>query len=433
MTVTRRQFLIGTGLAAAGTTIGLTGCAPGSSKSGGGSSGGSNSLAVAWWSNPTRTKNTNAALAAYGKSHPNLKITGQPGEFGTYWDKLATQVAGNSAPDVIQMDVAYISEYGGRGALLDLEKYGADVSKFAEGTVDSGKVGGKLVGVNLGVNTPTLTTNPKVFEKANMAVPDDTTWTWDSLMQIAAEVAAKSKGTGLAEFFNADFVLAAYLRQKGKATFTDTGLGFTADDVVPFFDLMVKFQKAGAIPSPSQISEEANKPIEQKALATGKAAMMASNSNQLEALDDASGASLKLLRLPSMTGKATDRKAYYKASMLWSASSRTKDPKAAVELINWWVNSTECANINLAERGIPCNTDILAEVTPKLSPPQQSVAKFIADIKPEVSGPLPNPPKGGGKLGMVLLRYETDVQFGRSSSKDAATKFVDEMKSNLGS
>ena len=254
MTVTRRQFLIGAGLAAAGTTVGLTGCAPGSSKSGGGSGGGSNELAVAWWSNPTRTKNTNAAIDAYTKSHSNLKITGQPGEFATYWDKLATQVAGGSAPDVIQMDVAYISEYGGRGALLDLEKYGADVSKFAQGTVDSGKVGGKLVGVNLGINTPVITANPKVFEKAKMAVPDDTTWTWDSLMQIGAEVASKSKGIGLTEFFRNDFVLGIFLRQNGKETFSDTGLGFTADDVVPFFDLMVKYQKAGAIPDPSTVS-----------------------------------------------------------------------------------------------------------------------------------------------------------------------------------
>lgn len=433
MTVTRRQFLIGAGLAAAGTTVGLTGCAPGSSKSGGGSGGGSNALQVAWWSNPTRTKNTNAAIAAYMKAHPDVKITGQPGEFATYWDKLATQVAGNSAPDVIQMDVAYISEYGGRGALLDLEKNGADVSKFAEGTVDAGKVDGKLVGVNLGVNTPELTINPKIFEKAKVALPDDTTWTWDSLMQTSAEVAAKAGVFGLTGFFSADFVLAAFLRQNGKEVFTDKALGFTGDDVVPFFDLMVKYQKAKAIPNPSQITEEANKSLDQQALATGKAAMAASNSNQLEAINNASGGSMKLLRFPSMTGKATDRKAWYKASMLWSASSRTKNPKAAVELINWWVNSTECADINLAERGIPCNTDILAEVTPKLSPAQQSVAKFINDIKPEVSGPLPNPPKGGGKLGAVMLRYETDILFGRTTTKDAATKFVDEMKSNLGS
>jgi len=430
MALDRRQFLTG-GLAVAAAGMGLTACGGGSS--GGGSSSGTKTLSLAWWSNPTRTKNTNDAIAVYTKAHPDVKITPQPGEFASYWDKLATQTAGNKAPDVIQMDVSYISEYGGRHALLDLEKYGADVSKFAAGTVEAGKVGGKLVGINLGINTWGIAANPKIFEKAKMDVPDDTTWTWDSLMQISAEVAAKAGVFGLTSFFNQDSTLSTFLRQNGKSLFTETALGFEAADVVPYFDLMVKFEKAKAMPSPAQLGEDYNKSLDQAALTTGKAALTGSiNSNQMEALNAASGGEMKLMRAPSMTGKATDRKAWYKASMLWSASSRTKNPQAAVDLINWWVNSPECANINLAERGIPCNTEILAAVTPKLSPTQKSVAKFIADIKPELGDPVVNPPKGGGKLREVLLRYTTDVLFGRTSTTDAANKFVEEMKSSLG-
>jgi multiple sugar transport system substrate-binding protein len=307
------------------------------------------------------------------------------------------------------------------------------VSKFAAGTVESGKVGGKLVGINLGVNTWGIAANPKLFEKAKMEVPDDTTWTWDSLMQIAAEVGAKAGVFGLTSFFNQDSTLSTFLRQNGKNLFTETALGFEAADVVPYFDLMVKYQKAKAMPTPAQLTEDYNKPLDQTALTTGKAAMTGSiNSNQMEALNKAAGTEMKLMRAPSMTGKAADRKGWYKASMLWSASSRTKNPQAAVDLINWWVNSPECANINLAERGIPCNTEILAAITPKLSPTQKTVAKFIADIKPELGDPVVNPPKGGGKLRDVLLRYTTDVLFGRTSTTDAAKKFVDEMKSSLG-
>jgi multiple sugar transport system substrate-binding protein len=100
-------------------------------------------------------------------------------------------------------------------------------------------------------------------------------------------------------------------------------------------------------------------------------------------------------------------------------------------LINWWVNSPECADINLAERGIPANTDILAAIKPKLSPAQAAVAKYIEDIKPELADTPVAPPPGGGKLNDVLNRYQTDVLFGRTSSADAATKFTDEIKSNL--
>jgi multiple sugar transport system substrate-binding protein len=142
MGVNRRQFLLG-GLAAAATTMGLVGCAPGSGDSGGGGGDASSAeLAFTWWGNDVRNKNTTAAIDAYTAANPGVKIAPQPGEWSSYWDKLATQVAGNTAPDIIQMDMAYIAEYGNRQALLDLS--GVDTSKFIEGTVDSGKINDTL-------------------------------------------------------------------------------------------------------------------------------------------------------------------------------------------------------------------------------------------------------------------------------------------------
>ena len=92
------------------------------------------------------------------QANPDVKIEGQPGEFTSYWDKLATQTAGGTAPDIIQMDMNYISEYGTRKALLDLKD--VDVSKFVEGTVDSGKINDTLVGVNAGINSAIIFANP---------------------------------------------------------------------------------------------------------------------------------------------------------------------------------------------------------------------------------------------------------------------------------
>ena len=132
-----------------------------------------------------------------------------------------------------------------------------------------------------------------------------------------------------------------------------------------------------------------------------------------------------------LTGKATERKTWYKASMLWSASAKTKNPDAAIAWINWFANDPAAADIDKAERGIPPNSELLAEVTPKLSEAQQVVAKYITDIKTEVANTPIAPPPGGGTLAEVLFRNGIDVLFGRTSSADAAQKFVDEVKSNL--
>ncbi len=432
MALNRRQFLIGAGgLAAAATTMGLGACAPGSS--GGGPQGGGGSgtnLALAWWGNPTRNKNTQAMIDAYMKANPDVKISGQPGEFNSYWDKLATQTAGGQAPDIIQMDMNYIAEYGTRGALLDLSK--VDVSKFVEGTVDSGKINDKLVGVNAGINSALIFANPKVFEKAKMDLPDDKTWTWDQMIEVGAEVASKAGvPVGVASLLQSDALFGTFVRQHGKELFTENGLGFDVAEAQAWYDYLLKGQKAKAFGTPEQVSEEQPKPLDQSAIVVGNAAMQYYNSNQLEAVSAAAGEQLKMLRGPSLTGKATERKTWYKASMLWSASSKTKNPDAAIAWIDWFANSPDAANIDKAERGIPPNAEILAEVKPQLSPAQQTVAKYITDIKSEVATTPIAPPPGGGTIATVLFRHGIDVLFGKTSPADGAKQFVDEMKSNL--
>jgi multiple sugar transport system substrate-binding protein len=437
MAINRRQFLIGAGgLAAAATTMGLAGCAPGTqgggAEGGAGGEGGAVNLALAWWGNPTRNKNTDAMIAAYQQANPNVKISGQPGEFSSYWDKLATQTAGGTAPDIIQMDMNYISEYGTRNALLDLKD--VDTSKFVEGTVDSGKINDTLVGVNAGINSALFFANPTIFEKAKMELPDDTTWTWDQLIEVGAEVASKAGVPfGVGSLIGSDALFGTFVRQQGKELFTPDGLGFEAAEAQAWYDFLVKGVKAKAFGTPEQITEEVAKPLDQSALVTGKAAIQYWNSNQLEAVSNAAGGDylMEMLRGPSMTGKATDRKTWYKASMLWSASAKTQNPEAAVAWINWFANDQAAANIDKAERGIPPNSEILAAVTPSLSEAQKVVAKYINDIKPEVANTPIAPPPGGGTISEVLTRHGTDAIYGKASTADAAQKFVDELKSNL--
>ena len=432
MALNRRQFLIGAGgLAAAATTMGLGACAPGSS--GGGSQGGGGSgtnLALAWWGNPTRNKNTQAMIDAYMKANPDVKISGQPGEFNSYWDKLATQTAGGQAPDIIQMDMNYIAEYGTRGALLDLSSI--DTSKFVEGTVDSGKINDKLVGINAGINTAVILANPKVFEKAKIDLPNDKTWTWDQMIEVGAEAASKAGVPfGVSALLNSDTLFGAFVRQHGKQLFTPDGLGFEAAEAQAWYDLLVKGVKAKAFGTPEQMTEELAKPLDQSAIVVGTAAMQYQNSNQLLAVSNAAGQKIEMLRPPSLAGKATERKGWYKASMLWSASAKTKNPEAAIAWINWYANNPEAAGIDLAERGIPANAEVLAAVKSKFSPEQQVVAKFISDIKTEVGNTPIAPPPGGGTIAELLSRHGTDVIYGRTSSAEGAQKFVDELKSNL--
>lgn len=424
----RRLFLSATaGLAAA---AGLSACGANS----GPATGGETKLRLGWWGNETRNKLTNDVIAAFQTANPGVTVAGEPGEWASYWERLATQTAGNDAPDVIQMSINYVREYGDRGALLDLGKAGVESKDFAPGTVESGQVGDNLYGLNAGVNSSVIVANPALFEQAKVDLPDDRTWTWDSYRELAAELTGKlPKGSfGSTSFWGAsDTMFNAWLRQHGKSLYTETDLGFDAADAQGFMELMQASLTAKAIPTAAETAEDDAKPLAQQLAASGKAAMALYYSNQVAALDAASGKDMVLLRPPSVTGKATDRKAWFNASMLWSINARSKHAETAAKLVNFMANSIDGGTILLAERGLPPNTKVREAIKPKLSKSDQKAATFLTDIEPELGTPPIIPIVGASDLPTIYQRHCADVAFGRKSAADAAKAFVDEVTKNI--
>jgi len=419
-------------VAIASALLAAAGCG---GSSGGQSANGEVTLRFNWWGSDTRHKLTQQVIDAFQKDHPNIKVKGEFGEWAGYWDKLATTVAANDAPDVIQMDEKYLREYADRGALLDLKKAdGLDTSKFQPDTLGAGEFDGGLYGLNAGINAFTIVANPAVFKAAGVALPDDKTWTWDQYTQLAQQISAKlnGKGWGTAAPGINDASLNMWARQHGQSLFTKDGkLGVSKEDLTDFWSNLVKMQDAKATPSAAFTAQDMNAPLDQSGMATGKLAMGYAWSNQLNALSKASGQQLKLLRLPSVAGKASENGSYYKGSMFWSISSRTKHPKEAAEFVNYLANSPAAGNILLAERGVPPNTEIRAAVASKLQPADAASAAFIQTIGSELGEPSPAPPVGGGQVEKIIQRYTTEVMFARMKPDQAAQKFIDEVNGEL--
>ena len=425
-----------TALALATTLLAASACGGDSGGPGGSSdAGGKVTLRFTWWGSDTRTKLTQQVIDAYQKDHPNVTIKGEFGEWSGYWDKLATTVAANDAPDIIQMDEKYLREYADRGALLDLKKaQGLDTGKFEPDTLGAGEFDGGLYGLNAGINSFAVVVNPAAFKTAGVAIPDDTTWTWDDFSRIAAEITTKTGGkiTGTGALGTNEAGLNLWARQNGESLWTKDGkLGVSPEKTTDFFKYVLKLRDAKAIPSAEAISQDMNASLDQSAFATGKLAMSFIWSNQLVAFSKATGQQLKLLRIPSADGKAADNGSYYKGSMFWSISSRSKHQKEAAEFVNYLSNNTAAGNILLAERGVPPNTEIQAAVTPKLQPADATSAKFIQDIGKELGDPSPAPPVGGGQVEKITQRYTTEVLFGRLTPDKAAQQFIDEVNGEL--
>ncbi|MGM9471601.1 ABC transporter substrate-binding protein [Pseudarthrobacter sp. YS3] len=428
----RRRFR-STGIvaAAAAAVLTLSACGGGASPQ---SADGTVELRFSWWGSDKRAQLTQAAIAAFEAENPKIKIKPEYGDWSGYWDKLATQVAANDAPDIIQMDEKYITEYSSRGALLDLSKYEIDTSKLDEAALNAGKSEDGLTGIAAGINAATIVANPAVFKAAGVALPDDKTWTWEDFGRIAAEVTGKSpKGTyGSAAYGTDEASLGVWLRQNGKSLYTSDGkLGFEPKDIAEWWTFLKQLSEKKAVPSASEVVEAEAAPLDQSGLATGKNGLAFWWSNQLPALEKAAGADLQILRFPSKTGEAADAQLWYKASQFWSASSRTKHPKETAKFIDFLANNEKAGAALLADRGVYPNSAVRAAIEPKLTPADIKVVKFIDQIKGELGEAPAPPPKGAGAIQEIVKRYTSEVLFNRLSADEAGKKAHSEMKSAI--
>ncbi|WP_248764080.1 ABC transporter substrate-binding protein [Pseudarthrobacter sp. SSS035] len=427
----RRFRKTGVVAAAAAVVLALSACGGGAAPQ---SDGGPVELRFSWWGSDKRAQLTQAAIAAFEAENPNIKIKPEYGDWSGYWDKLATQVAANDAPDIIQMDEKYITEYSTRGALLDLSKYQIDTSKLDEAALNAGKSEDGLTGIPAGINAATILANPAVFKAAGVDLPDDKTWTWEDFGRISAELTEKSpKGTyGSAAYGTDEASLGVWLRQNGKSLYTSDGkLGFEPSDIADWWAFLKELSEKKAVPSASEVVEAEAAALDQSGLATGKNGLAFWWSNQLPALEKAAGSELQILRFPSTTGKAADAKLWYKASQFWSASSRTKHPVETAKFINFLANNTKAGEALLADRGVYPNSDVRAAIEPKLTPADIKVVKFIDQIKGELGEAPAPPPKGAGAIQEIVKRYTSEILFNRLSTDEAGKKAVDEMKSAI--
>lgn len=390
-------------------------------------------IRFAWWGNAGRAELTNKAIAEFEAANPTIKVKPEYGDIGGYFDKLATQVAANDAPDVITMGGAYPAEYANRGALLDLSKVSGslDLSKMDEGALENGQVKGKQYGVSTGANALAIVANPAVFAAAGVPFPDDATWSWDDFARTAAEVTAKSpKGTyGTATVLTHDS-LDAFARQHGKSLYTQDGqLGLDQETVRDYFDFSLKLSDSGAAPSASETVEKLNVSTDQTLMGMGKAAMMLTWSNSLTALSKASGADLKLLKLP---GEKPTPGIWLQSSQFYTISARSKHTDAAAKLVSFLVNNEAAAKIIQSDRGVPSNPEMRTAIKDLLTPQGKVEAAYIDEIGKMDFAPTYIGPTGSTAVSEITARINTEVLFKRLTPAKAAEQWISESKAAIG-
>jgi len=361
-------------------------------------------------------------------SSSGTQVAVEPAEWSSYWDKLATQVAAGDEPDVINMDGKYLAEYAGRGVLADLSGApGLDVSGLSTTDLEAGKLEDKLYAVSTGSNAFAVLANPKLFKQAGVELPDDRTWTWEDYAEAGrrlrhGKVVGISGGGTYAD-------LTIFLRQYGEDLFSGNGVGYRNETLAAWFKGFLDRQTTGASLSAVASIEDGSAALEQQAFSTNKAAMTWMWTNQLESVRTASGHhDIMLLRPPSRSGVAKENGLFLKASMFWSISARSKRADQARQLVNFLLNDPAAAKIQLCNRGVPSDPDVLAAMKGGLTATDKDVIAFLHEVAPEISAKTPAlQPVGASDSQNTITRYLTEVRFARLTPAEAAAKTTEEI------
>ena len=390
-------------------------------------------LTFAWWGNQTRNEMTQEVINLFTENNPNVEIDGQFAEWADYWNKLATASAGHTLPDLVQMDYKYLEQYANNKLLLDLTPYiedgTIDVSNIDENNLNIGRVGEGIYGICLTVAPPALMYNKNLLDDNGITVKDN--MTLEEFYDVCREVYEK---TGYKTNFNygSEVYLEYLLRANGEVLFEKGKLGAASPaSLKPFFEIYELGLDEGWHLEPSVFAERTLGSIEQDPLVYGTSADNMSWcsfmwGNQLTAMQNAApeGMDIAIVTYPSPDPVKSN---FLKPSQLFSITVDSKNQDESAKFLDFLVNSVECNEIILCERGIQTNTVVGEAIMPKLGEKDQEAIKYVNEVViPNSSQVNPAPPEGASEVISLLTKLEERVCYREITAEQAAQELFEQ-------
>lgn len=148
-------------------------------------------LRFSWWGGEERLAATLDVIKQFEELNPNIKIEPEYGSSYGYADKLATQLASGTAPDIIQIDPglmpALVSDE--TNYFLDLNTSSFNFSNFDENYYKlriNGFYDGKQLGIPTGISGGAVLVNQGLADQ--IGIDFHTQYTWDDIFDWAKKV-----------------------------------------------------------------------------------------------------------------------------------------------------------------------------------------------------------------------------------------------------
>lgn len=197
-------------------------------------------LRFSWWGGEERLAATLEVIEQFEALYPNIKIEAEYGSSDGYNDRLANQLAGGTAPDIIQIDPglfpSYISDE--TNYFINYDEYGFDFSQFEESYIHArinGYYDGRQLGIPTGISGGATLVNKTLAD--TIGIDFKTQYTWDDLFTWAKQVREYDNSMYLLssnKTYLSNIVLNNYLKQMTGKMWCDEEtktLNYTAEEL----------------------------------------------------------------------------------------------------------------------------------------------------------------------------------------------------------
>src|SRR5579859_762625 len=422
--LSRREFVR---LGAVGLALGAAACVPGSSTT----STAVKAVNVGPWGTAQRAELYKSALALFMQDNPGVTTDLQFADLASYNDRLTTQAASKSLPDVLWMRDDRIGIYGSSGALLDLSQYlgkGLDTSTLTDSGVADGRVGKGIFALpSHYVGQAVITNGPLLDQKG---IDYTKVKTWDDLAALARELtdpANKFWGVGDPTLGTTQRHLQAWIRQAGEELFSPDGsLGFTAETMGAWFNFWVKLRTDQVIP-PADVQVQAdNGGMATNPLVTNQTAIALASTNGLTQIQRLTKTPLQMYSVPEIAAATKDW--WFFPPILLSVAANARNPQLSVALVDFFDNSVPAGKITRLDQGAPSSSVIRDTLVPELDPAESA---FIKQISREMTYParaLPVLPAASAAVITAQIEAGQQIAYGRQSVSQAVDAFMSTAK-----
>ena len=426
--ISRRSVLAGLAVLAASPALAACG-------------GGSDGLRLAWWGAEDRHKRTLDVVKLFEQKNPGKTIETTYGGLQGFQDRLSTEIAGGSGPDIMQIpDRLPFME---SGALLTLDDFvGSTIhlDNMTPALIDTYRVDGKLYSLPWGLACGVYFYDTVVFQQVG-ATPPTNEWTWDTYAALARQI---SDATPPDFYGSADIWAPAgtgsfapfemFLRQRHKFPYSPDGqLAFEKSDLAEWFTFWDEMRRSGAV-TPAEVTA-LETGYETSPLVTGRAAMYPINSSIASSLQGIARNELNIVPLPNGTGSSAlpgeTFGQYVNASLTISGNSRTSDPQTVASFMDFVLNDPDANQIALMSRGVPPSSAMAELVQPQVSDIEQKMIAVVDYVQQHIDAEVIPEPAKSSPIPDLMNRCHQDIAFERATIPATVDQFFTEAEREL--